>query len=147
MDKGKNGVTLSYERRCRKRKKEEEMKLAELFPAGGKGVIATASAEGVVNTAIYARPHVIDDETLAWGMTDGRSYANLKENPHAAYLYMAPVSGFSGWRLTLELKEIEDSGDLLTVIRKSTREIVSPEAGAMIRHVGYFRVTEVRPLI
>jgi hypothetical protein len=60
---------------------------------------------------------------------------------------MAPVSGFSGWRLTLELKEIEDGGDLLTAIRKSTREIVSPEAGAMVRHVGYFKVTEVRPLI
>jgi hypothetical protein len=77
-------------------KKEGVMKLAELFPAGGKGVIATASGVGVVNTAIYARPHIIDDETLAWGMTDGRSYANLKENPYASYLYMAPVNGFSG---------------------------------------------------
>jgi hypothetical protein len=128
-------------------KKEGIMKLAELFPAAGKGVIATASAAGVVNTAVYARPHVIDDETLAWGMTDGRSYRNLKENPHASYLYMAPVSGFSGWRLNLELKEIEDSGDMLEKIRKSTSEIVGPEAGMMIRHVGYFRVTEVRPLI
>ena len=34
------------------------MKLAELFPEGGRGVIATASADGVVNTAIYARPHI-----------------------------------------------------------------------------------------
>lgn len=123
------------------------MKLAELFPAGGKGVIATASAEGVVNTAVYARPHVIDDETLAWGMTEGRSYGNLKENPRASYLYLAPVSGFSGWRLTLELKSIEDGGELLEAIRASTRELVGPEAGALVRHVGYFRVTEVRPLI
>lgn len=66
------------------------MKLAELFPEGGRGVIATASADGVVNTAIYARPHIIDDETLAWGMTDGRSHANLKENPHASYLVYGP---------------------------------------------------------
>jgi len=128
-------------------KKEEKMKLSELFPAAGKGIIATASAAGVVNTAVYARPHIIDDETLAWGMTDGRSYANLMENPHASYLYLAPVSGFSGWRLTLELKKLEDGGELLTAIRKSTREIVGPEAGAMVRHVGYFRVIEVRPLV
>jgi len=123
------------------------MKLAELFPVGGKGVIATASGAGVVNTAIYARPHIIDDETLAWGMTDGRSYGNLKENPHASYLYLAPVSGFSGWRLTLELKKIEDGGELLETIRKNTKEIVGPEAGLMVKHVGFFRVTEVRPLI
>ena len=123
------------------------MKLAELFPAGGKGVIATAGSNCVVNTAVYARPHIIDEETLAWGMTDSRSYANLKENPHASYLYMAPVSGFSGWRLTLELMKIEDSGALLEAIRKSTEEIVSPEAAAMVKHVGYFKVTEVRPLI
>jgi hypothetical protein len=128
-------------------KKEGIMKLAELFPVGGKGVIATAGAGGVVNTAIYARPHIIDDETLAWGMTDGRSYANLKENPHASYLYLAPVNSFSGWRLTLELKKIEESGELLETIRKSTKEIVGPEAGVMVKHVGYFRVTEVRPLI
>jgi hypothetical protein len=57
------------------------------------------------------------------------------------------VKGFSGWRLTLELKGIEDSGELLETIRKSTKEIVGPEAGVMVKHVGYFRVTEVRPLI
>ena len=123
------------------------MKLAELFPIGGKGVIATAGCDGVVNTAIYARPHIINDDTLAWGMTDGRSYNNLKENPHASYLYMAPVEGFSGWRLTLDLKTIEDSGELLEAIRKSTKEIVGPEAGVLVKHVGYFGVTEVRPLI
>jgi hypothetical protein len=123
------------------------MKLAELFPAAGKGVIATSGGGGVVNIAIYARPHIIDDETLAWGMTDGRSYSNLKENPHASYLYMAPVAGFSGWRLTLELKAIEDSGELLETIRKSTKEIVGPESGVLVKHVGYFKVTEVRPLI
>lgn len=123
------------------------MKLAELFPAGGKGVIATAGADGTVNTAVYARPHIIDDETLAWGMTDGRSFANLKENPHASYLYMAPVSGFSGWRLTLALTRIEEGGELLETIRKSTAELVGPESGVAVKRVGYFRVTEIRPLI
>ena len=123
------------------------MKLAELFPAGGKGVIATASADCVVNTALYARPHIIDEETLAWGMTDSRSYANLRENPHASYLYMAPVSGYSGWRLSLKLMKIEDSGELLETIKKSTELIVGPDAANMVKHVGFFEVTEIRPLI
>jgi hypothetical protein len=47
----------------------------------------------------------------------------------------------------LQLKKIEDSGELLEAIKKSTKEIVGPEAGVMVKHVGYFRVTEVRQLI
>ena len=123
------------------------MKLAELFPEGGRGVIATADTKGVVNTAIYATPHIVDEETLAWGMTEGRTYGNLRSNPHAAYLYMAPSRGFSGWRLTLELKEFKEDGDLLEKIRENTAKLVSPQAGAAVKHVGYFKVIEIRPLI
>ena len=123
------------------------MKLAELFPEGGRGVIATADAVGTVNTAIYATPHVIDEETLAWGMAEGRTYGNLLANPHASYLYMAPSRGFSGWRLTLEFKEFKEEGELLEKIRENTAKIVSPQAGAAVKHVGYFKVLEVRPLI
>ena len=46
------------------------MKLSELFSNPGLGVMATAAADGSVNTAVYARPHVIDEATLVWGMTD-----------------------------------------------------------------------------
>jgi hypothetical protein len=128
-------------------KKGENMKLAELFPEGGRGVIATADIEGVVNTAIYATPHIIDEDTLAWGMTDGRTYGNLRSNPHAAYLYMAPSRGSSGWRLTLELKEFKDDGELLEKIRENTAKLVSSQAGEAVKHVAYFKVVEVRPLI
>ncbi|SNB46768.1 pyridoxamine 5'-phosphate oxidase family protein [Geobacter sp. DSM 9736] len=123
------------------------MKLAELFPEGGKGVIATADGDGSVNTAIYARPHLVDDDTLAWGMTDSRSYANLSANPRASYLYLAPGNGYSGWRLSLELKEIRHDGELLKEIKENTARIVDPTAGAAVKHVGYFRVIEVRPLV
>ena len=62
------------------------MQLSELFSEGGRGVIATSNLQGEVNVAIYAMPHVIDNETLAWGMTEGRTYKNIMENPRAAYL-------------------------------------------------------------
>ena len=123
------------------------MTLAEQLPEGGTGVIATASGAGVPNAAIYARPHVIDDETLAWGLTDSRTHANLRENPRAAFLWVAPGRGFAGCRLALELLRFEESGPLLEEIRANTARLVSPAAAAAVKHVGYFRVVEIRPLI
>lgn len=123
------------------------MNLKKKFPPGGRGVIATSSSSGGVNTAIYAQPHVIDEKTVAWGMTEGRTWACLKENPHASYLYMNPGPGFAGVRLALTLKEIVEGGDLLEEIKAHTAEIVSPAAAQAVKHVAYFEVTEVRPLI
>src|SRR6266511_2697790 len=130
-----------------KGKRGEEMKLAEMFPEGGRGVIATANAVGKVNMAVYAKPYVVDEETVVWGMAEGRTWHNLTENPQAAYIYMAPGGAFRGWRLTLELKEIRDEGEMLDLIRANTIEMVSPHAGVAVKHVGYFKVVEVRDLI
>ncbi len=123
------------------------MKLSELFKEAGRGVIATSNTLGEVNVAIYAAPHVVDDETLAWGMTEGRTYRNVMENPRAAYLYMYAGAGYSGARLGLKLTGIENSGEMLDVIKARTREIVGPEAAAAVNHVAYFAVVEVRDLI
>ena len=123
------------------------MKFSELFKREGRGVIATSNRQGEVNVAIYATPHVIDDETLAWGMTEGRTYNNVMENPNGAYLYMYAGAGYSGVRLRLKLKVIENSGDMLDNIKARTKEIVGPEAAAAVKHAAYFTVVEVRPLI
>ena len=123
------------------------MKLAELFPEGGRGVIGTADANGVVNMAVFATPQVIDEETLAWGFTEGRSLANLKQNPHASYLYMAPSRGYSGWRLALTFKEEAGEGELLASIQAGAARAAGPQAGTAIKRVVYFTVDEVRPLM
>jgi hypothetical protein len=123
------------------------MKLAELFPEGGRGVIGTADANGAVNLAVFATPHVIDEETLAWGFTEGRSLANLKENPHASYLYLAPSRGYSGWRLALTLIKETGEGELLASVKEAAMRAAGPQAGAAVKRVVYFKVDEVRPLI
>jgi hypothetical protein len=123
------------------------MKLAELFPEGGRGVIGTADAHGVVNQAVFATPHIIDEETLAWGFTEGRSLANLKQNPHASYLYLAPSRGFSGWRLAMTLKEDAGEGELLASIKEAASRAAGPQAGSAVKRVVYFTVDEVRPLM
>lgn len=123
------------------------MNLAELFPEGGRGIIGTADANGVVNMAVFATPHLIDEETLAWGFTDGRSLANLRQNPHASYLYLAPTRGFSGWRLSMTMIKEATEGELLEKIKASATRAAGPQAGSATRHVVYFKVDEVRPLM
>lgn len=123
------------------------MNLKELFHQPGLGVMATASKDGTVNTAVYARPHIIDENTLVWGMTDKRTFGNVSRNPFASYLFKTAAPGFSGCRLSLELIRYDDEGDLLETIRKNTDEIVGPGAGAAVTHAVWFRVTEIRPLI
>jgi hypothetical protein len=123
------------------------MNLAELFNNAGLGVMSTSSSDGKVNSAVYARPHVIDEITLVWGMTDKRTYQNLTRNRHAAFLFKTTGPGFSGVRLALELIKTEEEGDLLATIKANTDVIVGPGAGAAVTHAAWFRVTELRPLI
>lgn len=123
------------------------MNLAELFTNPGLGVMSTSSSDGKVNSAIYARPHVIDETTLVWGMTDKRTYQNLTRNRHAAFLFKTGGPGFTGVRLGLELIKTEEEGEVLEMIKQNTDEIVGPGAGAAVTHAGWFKVTETRPLI
>jgi hypothetical protein len=123
------------------------MKFEELFSSPGLGVMSTAAADGNVNSAVYARPHVIDDTTLVWGMTDRRTYQNVIENRKAAFLFKTATPGFSGVRLTLELTKTEEEGELLATIKANTDVVVGPGAGAAVTHAAWFRVTETRDLV
>lgn len=123
------------------------MNLSELFAQPGLGVMSTSSSDGKVNSAVYARPHVIDETTLVWGMTDKRTYQNLTRNRHAAFLFKTSGPGFSGVRLALELIKTEEEGELLATIKANTDKIVGPGAGTTVTHASWFRVTEVRTLL
>jgi hypothetical protein len=126
---------------------DETMELSTLFHTYGLGVMATAGADGSVNTAVYARPHVIDDTTLVWGMTEGRTFRNISRNPHASYLFRDAGPGFRGVRLALELLRTEEDGEMLAELRKNTDEIVGPGAGSAVTHAAWFRIVEIRPLV
>lgn len=123
------------------------MNLSEIFSSYGLGVMATAGADGRVNTAVYARPHLVDNETLVWGVTEGRTFRNVSENPHAAYLFREDSPGFRGVRLQLELLRTEEAGEMLDTIRQETNRIVGPAAGGRVTHALWFRITEVRALV
>ena len=47
------------------------MELKEYFEnTEGRGILATADGDGKVDAAIYARPHFMDDATIALIMRD-----------------------------------------------------------------------------
>jgi len=95
-----------------------------LSQAKGVGVLSTADKTGKVDAAIYAKPHVMSDGTIAFIMRDRLTYHNLKENPHAAYLFKEAVNGYKGIRLFLKKVKEETDAEL---IQKMTRRSLSPE--------------------
>jgi len=52
-------------------RKEVPMELKEYFEnTEGSGILSTADSDGKVDAAIYARPHFMDDGTVALIMRD-----------------------------------------------------------------------------
>jgi hypothetical protein len=85
----------------------------------GIGVLATADKNGIVNTAIYARPHVFDDATLGFIMRDRLSRKNLLENGHAGYLFLENDGAYKGLRLRLKLIGESTDHELLSNASRS----------------------------
>ena len=121
-------------------------KLKEYFESvKGTGVLATADGEGRVDTAIYAKPHIIDKETVAFIMAERLTHHNLQTNNHAAYLFKEDVPGYKGIRLFLtKLREEKDS-ELLYSIR-SKRYAGGKEEGKP-RFLVFFKVEKILPLV
>jgi len=124
------------------------MSLSDYFAnAKGAGVLATADAKGHVDAAVYARPHVIDEETVAFIMADHTSHGNLQSNPHAAYLFMEDGGAYTGKRLYLtKVGEESDPEKIRALRRRPLPKECEPDAGDP-RFLVTFRVDRVRPLV
>lgn len=113
--------------------------------ARGVGFLATAGRGGEVNIAVYSRPKVLRDGTLALGMTDRLTHANLQENPHAVYAFQQ--KGFQGVRLYLEKVREEDGGPVLEEVKARADAIVGAGTGAEVKHLVIFRVRKALVLV
>jgi hypothetical protein len=123
------------------------MDLSEYFEhVRGTGVLSTADREGRVNSAVYARPHVMEDGTLAFIMTARLTRRNVEENPHAAYLFLEDGAERAGIRLGLtKIGESEDP-DLIARLRRRSYSAEDESSMGKLRLV-YFRVEHQRPLV
>ena len=97
------------------------MTTQEYFEAKkGLGVISTADAEGRVNSAIYSRPHFMEDGSVAFVMRDRLTRANLNSNPYASYVFVENGPGYNGKRLYLKKTREERETDRLHALKRRT---------------------------
>ena len=120
------------------------MKLDQYFDdKKGVGVLSTADVEGKVDAAIYARPHFMDDGTLAFIMRDRLSHHNLQSNPHAIYLFKEEGAGYRGKRLFMTRVREEQNTELLESLQRRKTAYGNEED----RFLVFFKLDKELPLV
>lgn len=120
------------------------MDLKEYFEnTKGTGILATADSDGQVDTAIYARPHFMEDGTVALIMRDRLSHHNLQSNPHAGYMFIEKGPGYKGKRLFLTKIREEQDSELLHSLRR--RQYINDKDES--RFLVFFSIDRELPLV
>jgi hypothetical protein len=124
--------------------KEKIMDLKEYFEnTKGLGVLATADDDGKVDAAVYARPHFMENGTIAMIMRDRLTHHNLQSNSHAAYLFREDGPGYKGKRLFLTKVKEEENTELLQSLR--TRQYIDEKDET--RFLVFFQIDKELPLV
>jgi len=121
------------------------MTLSDYFEnTDGTGILATSDSEGNIDIAIYARPHVIDETTIAFIMNDRLSYRNITSNPKAAYLFLEDTPGYKGKRLYLRKTKEETDAELINSMRRKPEKYKESDSK---KYLVYFSVDKIRALV
>ena len=124
------------------------MDLREYFErTKGTGVLATADSSGKVDMALYARPHMLEDGTLAFIMADRLTHHNLQSNPQAAYLFIETQGIHQGKRLFLKKVSEEKNSERIKTMRRSCLCDEEIEADGKDRYLVIFKIEKELPLI
>jgi hypothetical protein len=124
------------------------MNLSEYFEnTKGIGVLATADSEGKVDAAIYARPHIMEDGSIAFIMRNRLSYANVQSNPHAAFIFVEDGDGYKGKRLYLIKIREEQNSELIQEISRRSYDSDKEDLKESRRYLVYFKLEKELPLI
>jgi hypothetical protein len=120
------------------------MELKQYFEdTSGTGILATADSDGKVDTAIYARPHFMDDGTIALIMRDRLSHHNLQSNSHACYMFIEKGPGYKGKRFFLTKVREEQDSELLLSLRR--RQYINEKDEA--KFLVFFKIDKELPLV
>lgn len=122
------------------------MELKNYFEqTSGLGILSTADGQGRVDAAVYSRPHVMDDGTIAFIMRDRLTHHNLQTNPHATYLFKENSQGYNGRRLFLTKVNEEKESERLYELRR--RQYPADKDRRESKYLVFFKVNKILPLI
>ena len=126
-------------------------KLIEFFNKQPRlGGLSTASKDGRPNIAYFLSPHMIDEKTVVMALGNNRTFANLLENPYAAFMILEPSKALSDWkglRIYFKMKEYHTSGEKLDMMRAQVGQMAGEEPAKRVHAAVTFEVQEVRPLV
>ena len=107
----------------------------------GIGILSTTDKHGNVDCAIYAAPHIINEETVAFIMRPRVSYYNVQQNPKAAFMFIEKGPGYKGKRLYLQKVSEEADPEKINLLRKTESD--DADKAKLV----YFKVIGSRPLV
>ena len=112
----------------------------------GTGVLATADNNGRVDAAVYSRPHIMDDGSLAFIMRERLTLHNLQTNPYATYLFLEHGNSLNGLRLFMKKTGQDEDEEMIAGM---TRRNLTPEEDrrAGPKHIVYFTLEKILTLI
>lgn len=123
------------------------MDLAAYFKAtDGVGILGTCDPQAQVDLAVYSKPVVIDDNTIALVMKQRHSHQNLQQNLKAAYLFLEKGPGYKGVRMHLTMLREEKNQSLIESLRKQ-QPCMFPQEDDSAKYLVFFTVTKIRPLM
>jgi hypothetical protein len=115
----------------------------------GTGVLATCDPNTTVNMALYVKPLVVNQTTVAFVMRQRLSHQNLKKLPRASYLFIEKGKSshdYNGIRLYLMVQREEINQTIIKEMHKKEPWIY-PESDDSEKFLVFFSVTHIRPLV
>ena len=114
------------------------------------GAFATADAGGKVDNAVFSAIQMVNENTVLLAVGDNRSYANLRQNPQAAYIFFHPDPNPFAWqgaRVYLRMQTADEEGPTFEEMVAMVRKVAGDRAADHVKAVITFGIEEVRPLI
>ena len=123
------------------------MDMADYFEkTDGIGILGTCDLDNKVDLALYTKPFVADETTIALVMKRRLSHQNLKNNLRAAYLFLEKSNGYKGIRLYLTMLGEESNRSLTAVMRKK-QPCMFPKEDDSEKFLVFFRIDHIRPIV
>ncbi len=113
------------------------------------GTLSTSDKNGKVNSAYFGSPRMVDEKDIFMGLGNNRTFANLQENPSAAFMVMEPGESIMDWkgvRIYVKMTECQTSGAKLDDLKAGIAKTAGEGAAKMMHAAVTFEIQEIRPL-